>query len=128
MYLGVQIGIANSQVMQFQDELCHDIGSRLTSSRAFDRAADWAVEQFQEMGLDARLDQWGEWKTGWDRGGPSPAREFGLARMPCPPVRVLIPACGRGYEIAELASRGCRVTGVDFAQSAVTDLQEILQM
>ena len=66
-------------------------------------------------------------KTGWDRGGPSPALEFGLARMPCPPARVLIPACGRGYEIAELASRGYRVTGVDFAQSAVTDLQEILQ-
>ena len=66
-------------------------------------------------------------KTGWDRGGPSPALEFGLARMPCPPARVLIPACGRGYEIAELASRGYLVTGVDFAQSAVTDLQEILQ-
>ena len=66
-------------------------------------------------------------KTGWDRGGPSPALEFGLARMPCPPLRLLIPAGGRGYEIAELASRGYRVTGVDFAQSAVTDLQEILQ-
>ncbi len=64
----IQEGIENSQVMQFQDELCHDIGSRLTSSRAFDRAANWAVKQFQEMGLDARLDQWGEWKTGWDRG------------------------------------------------------------
>ena len=64
-------------------------------------------------------------KTGWDRGGPSPALELGLARMPCPPARVLIPACGRGYEIAELASRGYLVTGVDFAQSAVTDLQEI---
>ena len=66
-------------------------------------------------------------KTGWDRGGPSPALELGLARMPCPPARVLIPACGRGYEIAELASRGYLVTGVDFAQSAVTDLQEILR-
>ena len=66
-------------------------------------------------------------KTGWERGGPSPALEFGLARMPCPPARVLIPACGRGYEIAALASRGYRVTGVDFAQSAATDLQEILQ-
>lgn len=64
----IEEGIENSQVMKFQDELCHDIGSRLTSSRAFDRAADWAVEQFQAMGLEARLDQWGEWKTGWDRG------------------------------------------------------------
>ena len=57
----------NSQVMQFQDELCHDYGSRLTGSLAYDRAADWAVEQFREMGLEARLDQWGEWKVGWDR-------------------------------------------------------------
>lgn len=60
-------GTDRSHVMQFQDELCHDIGSRLTSSLAFDRAADWAVASFREMGLDARLDPWGEWKTGWDR-------------------------------------------------------------
>lgn len=57
----------NSQVMQFQDELCHDYGSRLTGSLAYNRAADWAVEQFREMGLKARLDPWGEWKVGWDR-------------------------------------------------------------
>lgn len=60
-------GTDNSAVMKFEDELTHDIGSRLTGSRAFDRAADWAVEQFKEMGLEARLDPWGEWKTGWDR-------------------------------------------------------------
>lgn len=57
----------NSQVMQFQDELCHNYGGRLTGSLAYNRAADWAVEQFREMGLEARLDQWGEWKVGWDR-------------------------------------------------------------
>tara|TARA_R110002072_G_scaffold241027_1_gene399502 strand:- start:39843 stop:41573 length:1731 start_codon:yes stop_codon:yes gene_type:complete len=63
----IKEGTNNSAVMQFEDELTHDIGSRLTGSRAFDRAADWAVEQFRGMGLEARLDQWGEWKTGWDR-------------------------------------------------------------
>ncbi|MGK0155166.1 MAG: carboxypeptidase Q [Neolewinella sp.] len=63
----IKEGTENSAVMQFEDELTHDIGSRLTGSRAFNRAADWAVEQFQEMGLEARLDPWGEWKTGWDR-------------------------------------------------------------
>lgn len=57
----------NSQVMQFQDELCHDYGSRLTGSLAYNRAADWAVDEFTKMGLDARLDKWGEWKVGWDR-------------------------------------------------------------
>lgn len=60
-------GTENSRVMQFQDELCHDIGSRLTGSLAFDRAADWALQHFRAMGLDARLVPWGEWKTGWDR-------------------------------------------------------------
>lgn len=63
----IKEGTENSHVMQFQDELCHDYGSRLTSSLAFDRAADWAVEQFAAMGLEARLDSWGEWQTGWDR-------------------------------------------------------------
>ena len=60
-------GTTNSQVMRFQDELCHDYGSRLTGSLAFDRAADWAVREFRAMGLDARLVPWGEWKVRWDR-------------------------------------------------------------
>ena len=61
-------GTDGSQVMAFQDHLCHEIGSRLTGSRAFDLAADWAVAEFAAMGLDARLEEWGEWKVGWDRG------------------------------------------------------------
>ena len=63
----IREGTTNSRVMQFQDELCHDYGSRLTGSLAFDRAADWAVREFQAMGLDARLVPWGEWKVRWDR-------------------------------------------------------------
>ena len=63
----IREGTANSRVMQFQDELCHDYGSRLTGSLAFDRAADWAVEQFRAMGLEANLVPWGEWKVRWDR-------------------------------------------------------------
>jgi carboxypeptidase Q len=63
----VQEGTERSQVMEFQDHLCHELGSRLTGSLAFDRAADWAVEQFAAMGLDARLEPWGEWRVGWDR-------------------------------------------------------------
>ena len=67
-----------------------------------------------------------EGRTAWDRGEPSPALALGLTEMPPPPARVLIPACGRGYEIAELARRGYDVTGVDFAPSAVADLKRIL--
>ena len=68
-----------------------------------------------------------EGRTAWDRGAASPTLGLGLAQMPNPPAQVLIPACGRGYEIAELARRGYRVTGVDFAPSAVTALQKILE-
>ncbi|MEC7583056.1 MAG: M20/M25/M40 family metallo-hydrolase [Planctomycetota bacterium] len=64
----IREGMTRSEVMQFQDSLFHEYGSRLTGSLAYDRAADWALEQFQAMGLEARLEQWGEWQTGWDRG------------------------------------------------------------
>ena len=82
----IQEGTDNSHVMQFQDELCHDYGSRLTGSLAFDRAANWAVEQFAAMGLNARLDSWGEWQTGWDR-------EQWMGRMITPEQLELQVAC-----------------------------------
>ncbi|MCA8963467.1 MAG: M20/M25/M40 family metallo-hydrolase [Planctomycetes bacterium] len=63
----VHEGLENSQVMAFQDVLCHDFGSRLTGSVAFDRAAHWARDEFAAMGLDARLEPWGEWQVSWDR-------------------------------------------------------------
>lgn len=63
----VQEGIENSKVMQFQDVLCHDFGSRLTGSLAFQRAAEWARDQFAAMGLEAKLEPWGEWQVSWDR-------------------------------------------------------------
>lgn len=41
---------------------------RLTGSRGYDRAAAWALEQFRAMGLDARLERWGEYPVAFDRG------------------------------------------------------------
>lgn len=63
----VKAGIEDSRVMDFQDVLCHDFGSRLTGSQAFLKAAEWARDEFAKMGLDARLEQWGEWQVSWDR-------------------------------------------------------------
>jgi hypothetical protein len=63
----VHAGIDDSHVMTFEDSLCHDFGARLTGSLAFERAAEWARDQFAAMGLQARLETWGEWPTGWDR-------------------------------------------------------------
>src|SRR5262249_47991227 len=63
----VDQGIGHSEVMAFEDAMCHAYGSRLTGSLAFERAAAWARQQFAAMGLDARLEPWGEWQCGWDR-------------------------------------------------------------
>ncbi len=61
-------GLERSRVMQFQDHLCNQIGGRLTGSAAFDDACRWARDEFAAMGLDARLEQWDEWRVWWDRG------------------------------------------------------------
>lgn len=95
-------GSERSQVMRFQDELCHDIGSRLTGSLAFDRAADWALAEFRAMGLDARLEQWGEWKVGWDR-------EQWMGRMLEPEVMELQVACPAWTEGTRGIARGALV-------------------
>ena len=47
-----------------------------------------------------------EGRAAWDRGGPSPALDLGLAQIPQPPARELIPACDRGCEITVLSRRG----------------------
>jgi len=61
-------GIDRSQVMQWQDQLCHRIGHRLTGSDNCTRACAWARDAFAAMGLVARLEAWGEWKVEWNRG------------------------------------------------------------
>lgn len=76
-------------------------------------------------------------QTGWDRGGPSPTllrwleTEQLTNHLPVDHLaadgnpsstRVLIPGCGRGHEVVELARRGFDVTAIDFAESAVKHL------
>jgi hypothetical protein len=48
--------------------LTKEIGPRLTGSKKFERAANWARDQFASWGLDARLEKWGEFPVGFDRG------------------------------------------------------------
>ena len=62
-------------------------------------------------------------KTYWYLGDVSPALEKTLSKIPEPPSKVLIPACGRGHEVVSLAALGFDVTGVDFAPSAIHDLK-----
>lgn len=57
----------NSQLKYLGHELLDGIGPRLVGSPQMQQAHDWAVNQFQEWGIEARNEQWGEWR-GWERG------------------------------------------------------------
>jgi cyclopropane fatty-acyl-phospholipid synthase-like methyltransferase len=65
--------------------------------------------------------------TGWDRGEVSPSLFTWLDMGMLNGVKsILIPGCGRGYEVVELAKRGFDVTALDLAPSAVTALKQSL--
>ncbi|OWK73075.1 peptidase M28 [Flavobacteriaceae bacterium JJC] len=57
----------NSQLEQLAYELTDEIGPRLVGSPKMQQAHDWAVNRFQNWGIDAKNEQWGEWKS-WERG------------------------------------------------------------
>ncbi len=64
--------------------------------------------------------------TPWDRGDVSPALTHWLESGVLQPCQILVPGCGRGYEVVELARRGFDVVGVDVAPAAVAGLQRRL--
>lgn len=62
-------GKNKSKVMKYLRELTKDVGSRLTSSTRLDKGNEWAIRKFKAMGIqNVRLEQWGEWPVGFDRG------------------------------------------------------------
>ncbi len=63
----------------------------------------------------------------WDRGGVNPAMTHWLESGDLQSCRIVIPGCGYGYEVAELARRGFDVTAIDFAPSAVAALKKELE-
>jgi len=64
----VQEGRADPQVMKLLDHLVNRIGPRLTSSSRLEKAETWARDTFAAWGLDARLEEWGTFPVGFDRG------------------------------------------------------------
>ncbi len=64
----VELGTRESTVESWLDHLVNGIGARLTGSRNLEEAERWTLERFRELGLDARLEQWGEVAVGFDRG------------------------------------------------------------
>ncbi|MDH4324058.1 MAG: TPMT family class I SAM-dependent methyltransferase [Betaproteobacteria bacterium] len=57
--------------------------------------------------------------TPWDRGASSPQLGAWLASGALQPCRILVPGCGSGYEVAELAMAKFEVTGLDYADEAI---------
>ncbi len=64
--------------------------------------------------------------TPWDRGNISPALQHWLETGALEPARILVPGCGRGYEVVELAQRGFDVVAIDTSVTAVTSLERRL--
>ena len=63
----VQEETNNSQLQKLAHELLDGIGPRLVGTPQMKKANDWAVEKYASWGINARNEQWGEWK-GWERG------------------------------------------------------------
>lgn len=56
----------------------------------------------------------------WDRGQSSPQLAAWLAAgVLRPGDSVIVPGCGSGHEVADLAGAGCRVIALDYAPAAV---------
>ncbi|MEX0721236.1 MAG: M20/M25/M40 family metallo-hydrolase [Balneolaceae bacterium] len=57
----------NSHLEKLAHELTDVIGPRLVGTPQMQHAHDWAVNTFEEWGISAENQQWGEWR-GWERG------------------------------------------------------------
>lgn len=62
----------------------------------------------------------------WDRQGVSPALYHWLEAGTLTPGRILLPGCGRGHEVVELAHRNFDVTALDIAPAAIAFLRQRL--
>ncbi len=64
--------------------------------------------------------------TGWDRGTSSENLTYWINAGLLKPCRILVPGCGNGYEVIELAQKGFDVIAIDIAPSAIENLQKAL--
>lgn len=63
----------DDRVQEHLRHLSLGIGPRLSSSPGLAAAEAWCVERFASWGLDARLERWGEFPVGFERGPASGA-------------------------------------------------------
>ena len=62
-------------------------------------------------------------EMGWDRRGINPLLNSWMVASLPPQSSVLIPGCGHGYEVIELARLGFKVTGLDIAPTPIARMQ-----
>lgn len=67
----IEAGKTGNQVQSHLDYLTNRIGPRLTGSEGMMAACQWASDEFTEMGLESRLEKWGEFPVGFERGPSS---------------------------------------------------------
>ena len=67
----IEIGKTDNQVQKHLDYLTNRIGPRLTGSEGLQAGCEWARDEFAAMGLESRLEQWGEFPVGFERGPSS---------------------------------------------------------
>lgn len=60
-------GTRNSMLEKLGYALLDSIGPRLVGTPQMKQAHDWVVQQYSNWGIDARNEQWGEWRS-WQRG------------------------------------------------------------
>lgn len=63
----------------------------------------------------------------WDRGASNPQLRAWIAAGALKPCRILVPGCGSGHEVAELALAGFEVTGLDYADEAIARTHQRLK-
>lgn len=63
----VQEATENSHLEELAHELLDVIGPRLVGTPQMKNAHEWAVNKFESWGIEARNEEWGEWR-GWKRG------------------------------------------------------------
>jgi SAM-dependent methyltransferase len=75
------------------------------------RMPEWPAKEFWD-------ERYREGKTPWDYGRVPPEFQEYLSLQP-PPLRLLVPGCGSGYEIAAAVELGHDAVGIDLSDQAV---------
>src|SRR5512143_481439 len=64
----IALGTTDNRVMTWNDFASNRFGARETGTNAYNDAAEWAIWQFRQWGLEAELDEAGEVPVGFNRG------------------------------------------------------------